>query len=145
MLENFSSKAGKYIAVCESIAFDFGHCNVGSEHLLLSFLKLKDNKLSKELLKYDVVFEKAFVKNLGGRLTVHASHDQFEPLESEIFSEFFKDNFYVNELKYFCHCLVNNEKPLLCLPEDSYKTIAVSCAESRSMEKRSEEPISISI
>ena len=58
MLENFSSKAGKYIAVCESIAFDFGHCNVGSEHLLLSFLKLKDNKLSKELLKYDVVFEK---------------------------------------------------------------------------------------
>ena len=57
MLENFSSKAGKYIAVCESIAFDFGHCNVGSEHLLLSFLKLKENKLSKELLKYNVTFE----------------------------------------------------------------------------------------
>ncbi len=59
MLENFSSKAKKHIALCESIAFDLGHCNVGSEHLLLSFLKTKDNKLYSELenhgLTYDVL------------------------------------------------------------------------------------------
>jgi len=54
MLENYSSRAGKYIAIAESIAFDLGHCNVGSEHLLLSFLKLKDNKLKKELEKYNI-------------------------------------------------------------------------------------------
>lgn len=94
---------------------------------------------------FDALFEKAFVKNVSGTIMVHTSTDKFEPLASEEFSEFFEDNFYVNELKYFCHCLVNNEKPLLCPPSDSYKTIAVSCAESRSLAKRSEELISISI
>ncbi len=58
MLEDFSSKAGKYIAIAESLAFDFGHCNVGSEHLLLSFLKVKDNKLKKLLEIYKLDFEK---------------------------------------------------------------------------------------
>ena len=57
MLEDFSSKAGKYIAIAESLAFDLGHCNVGSEHLLLSFLKLKDNKLKKLLEVYKLDFE----------------------------------------------------------------------------------------
>lgn len=57
MLEDFSSKAGKYIAIAESLAFDLGHCNVGSEHLLLSFLKLKDNKLRKLLEVYNLDFE----------------------------------------------------------------------------------------
>ena len=61
MLEDFSSKAGKYIALAESLAFDLGHCNVGSEHLLLSFLKIKDNKLKKLLEKYNLDFE--LVKN----------------------------------------------------------------------------------
>lgn len=58
MLEDFSSKAGKYIAIAESLAFDFGHCNVGSEHLLLSFLKVKDNKLKKLLEIYKLDFDK---------------------------------------------------------------------------------------
>ena len=57
MLEDFSSKAGKYIAIAESLAFDLGHCNVGSEHLLLSFLKLKDNKLKQILEIYKVDYE----------------------------------------------------------------------------------------
>ena len=42
MIANFSDKAQKIIAVAESIAFDFGHSSVGSEHLLLSFLKSYD-------------------------------------------------------------------------------------------------------
>jgi ATP-dependent Clp protease ATP-binding subunit ClpA len=58
MLEDFSSKAGKYIAIAESLAFDLGHCNVGSEHLLLSFLKLKDNKLKRLLEIYKIDYEK---------------------------------------------------------------------------------------
>ena len=57
MLEDFSSKAGKYIAIAESLAFDLGHCNVGSEHLLLSFLKLKENKLKKLLEIYKLDYE----------------------------------------------------------------------------------------
>ena len=57
MLEDFSSKAGKYIAIAESLAFDLGHCNVGSEHLLLSFLKLKENKLKKLLEVYKIDYE----------------------------------------------------------------------------------------
>lgn len=31
--------------VAESLSFDFGHQNVGSEHLLLSLLKIHDNQL----------------------------------------------------------------------------------------------------
>ena len=58
MLEDFSSKAGKYIALAESLAFDLGHCNVGSEHLLLSFLKLKENKLKKLLDLYEIDYQK---------------------------------------------------------------------------------------
>lgn len=58
MLEDFSSKAGKYIAIAESLAFDLGHCNVGSEHLLLSFLKFKDNKLKKILDVYNLDYDK---------------------------------------------------------------------------------------
>ena len=57
MLEDFSSKAGKNIAIAESLAFDLGHCNVGCEHLLLSFLKLKDNKLKKLLEVYKIDYE----------------------------------------------------------------------------------------
>ena len=39
------------------MAFDLGHCNVGSEHLLLSFLKLKDNKLKQLLEEYKLDFD----------------------------------------------------------------------------------------
>ena len=49
MITNFCEKAQKIIAIAESIAFDFGHSSVGSEHLLLSFLKVKDTKVKKLL------------------------------------------------------------------------------------------------
>ena len=49
MIKSFCDKAQKIIAVAESIAFDFGHTSVGSEHLLLSFLKVKDTKVKKLL------------------------------------------------------------------------------------------------
>ena len=40
MLTKFDEQAQKAIVVAESIAFDLGHNNVGSEHLLLSLLKI---------------------------------------------------------------------------------------------------------
>lgn len=61
MIANFSEKAQKIIAVAESIAFDFGHSSVGSEHLLLSFLKVKDTKLKKLLENQGIFYEQ--IKN----------------------------------------------------------------------------------
>jgi ATP-dependent Clp protease ATP-binding subunit ClpA/ATP-dependent Clp protease ATP-binding subunit ClpC len=57
MLNKFNDKAQRIIALSESIAFDLGHSNVGSEHLLLALCKSKDSKLrlllEKENLYYD--------------------------------------------------------------------------------------------
>ena len=54
MLREFDEQAQKAIVVAESLSFDFGHQNVGSEHLLLSLLKIHDNQLKRLLQKYDV-------------------------------------------------------------------------------------------
>ena len=58
MLSKFNEKAQKIVAVSESIAFDFGHVSVGSEHLLLAFLKIKESKLRMILLNYSITYEK---------------------------------------------------------------------------------------
>ena len=59
MLNKFQDKAQKIIALAESIAFDLSQSNVATEHLLLSFLKIKDNKLrsllEKEGITYDLI------------------------------------------------------------------------------------------
>ena len=57
MITNFCEKAQKIIAVAESIAFDFGHTSVGSEHLLLSFLKVKDTKIKRLLESQNITYE----------------------------------------------------------------------------------------
>lgn len=57
MLNKFSDKAQRLIALAESIAFDLGQCSVGTEHLLLAFLKTKDSKLKQFLDKEDITFE----------------------------------------------------------------------------------------
>ncbi len=54
MLTRFHEKAQKAIVIAESIAFDLGHSNVGSEHLLLSLMKMRDSSFSKQLKKYHV-------------------------------------------------------------------------------------------
>lgn len=54
MLMKFSEKAQKAIVVAESIAFDLGHQNVGSEHLLLSLLRMKEAKLASLLSSHGV-------------------------------------------------------------------------------------------
>ena len=54
MLTQFHEKAQKVIVIAESIAFDLGHSHVGSEHILLSLLKLKDSQFVKGLQIYGV-------------------------------------------------------------------------------------------
>lgn len=54
MLEKFSSGAQRIISLAEALAFEYNHPTVGSEHLLLSFLKCKDNVLAKELFKCNI-------------------------------------------------------------------------------------------
>ena len=49
LLREFDEQAQKAIVVAESLSFDFGHQNVGSEHLLLSLLKIHDNQLKRLL------------------------------------------------------------------------------------------------
>ena len=54
MLTQFHEQAQKAIVIAESIAFDLGHSHVGSEHLLLSLLKMKDILFTKMLKTYHV-------------------------------------------------------------------------------------------
>jgi hypothetical protein len=86
----------------------------------------------------DVIFEKAWIKIRGNKLTVYVDNDSFEPLETEEFSEYFGDNGVQNEILYFCHCLKNNEKPLLCMPNESLITMTVNTAEYNSLKSGSE-------
>ncbi|WP_052466181.1 AAA family ATPase [Beduini massiliensis] len=58
MLTKFSEKAQKIIVIAESVAFDLGHANVGSEHLLLSIMKMKDNAMYPLLEKYQITEQK---------------------------------------------------------------------------------------
>ena len=58
MITNFCEKAQKIIAIAESIAFDFGHSSVGSEHLLLAFLKVKDTKVKRLLENQNIDYDK---------------------------------------------------------------------------------------
>lgn len=54
MLMKFSEKAQKAIVVAEGIAFNLGHQNVGSEHLLLSLLKMPEFPLLGLLKPYKI-------------------------------------------------------------------------------------------
>lgn len=54
MLTQFHKKAQKAIVIAESIAFDMGHNSVGSEHLLLALLKMKDCAFSQVLKEHHV-------------------------------------------------------------------------------------------
>ena len=60
MLTKFNEQAQKAIVIAESIAFDLGHNNVGSEHLLLSLLKMSDAKLKTLLIDYNVDDKKIY-------------------------------------------------------------------------------------
>ena len=57
MLNKFNDKAQRIIALSESVAFELGHSNVGSEHLLLALCKSKDSKLKVLLEKENITYD----------------------------------------------------------------------------------------
>lgn len=66
MLGKFNEKAQKIVAMSESIAFELGHISVGTEHLLLAFLKIKESKLRIILenefgLNYEMIREQIII------------------------------------------------------------------------------------
>lgn len=92
---------------------------------------------------YDAVFETACVKfdNCNG-VALYTMDSASNPLEDEAFSEFFESNAPIeNEIKYFCHCLVNNLQPSLCHPSDSLRTMIINCAEAESLKNKTEKEI----
>ncbi len=72
MLSRFNEKAQRAIALAESLAFDFGHNSVGTEHLLLALLKIKDSKLKVILETYNVtanIYQEELIELFGQKPT----------------------------------------------------------------------------
>lgn len=72
MLSRFNEKAQRAIALAESLAFDFGHNSVGTEHLLLALLKIKDCKLKTILESYHVnatIYQEELIELFGKKPT----------------------------------------------------------------------------
>lgn len=81
---------------------------------------------------YDAVFEKASLKFDFDRLIYSGI-----PAKMEITTE----NLLQKELMYFCSCVLNGEKPLKCMPEDSLKSLIINEAETASLMQRA--PVSL--
>ena len=101
MITNFCEKAQKIIAVAESIAFDFGHSSVGSEHLLLSFLKVKDTKVKKILENQGITYDqiKRELLNLFEKKDSLPFYMEYTPSFKEILENAIKDSKKLNEDK----------------------------------------------
>lgn len=87
------------------------------------------------LLGYDAIFENASLKFKNNELILNTANGvEQEPLKGENFSVFFEENNTVKaEIIYYCDCLINNVKPEICLPQESYKTMLISDAELESL------------
>ncbi len=120
MMADFSEKAQKIIAVAESIAFDFGHSSVGSEHLLLSFLKVKENKLKMLLEKQNITYE--LVKNdllsLFEKKETLPFYMEYTPVFREILEKSIKESKKIGEDKVSVEVLaletIRKKDSLLC-------------------------------
>lgn len=89
MLTKFDEQSQKAIVIAESLAFDFGHSNVGSEHLLLSLLKLQESKLKNLLQKYevtDIVIEED-IKRLFGQNDEQPFYLEYSEIIKQILEE----------------------------------------------------------
>lgn len=89
MLTKFDEQSQKAIVIAESLAFDFGHSNVGSEHLLLSLLKLQESKLKNLLQKYDVTDEviEEDIKRLFGQNDEQPFYLEYSDIIKQILEE----------------------------------------------------------
>lgn len=89
MLTQFHEKAQKAIVIAESIAFDLGHSSVGSEHLLLSLLKMKSTTFSNTLKKYNVTDEMIYedIKRLFGEKDVQPFYMEYSEVVKKILDD----------------------------------------------------------
>lgn len=92
MLTQFHEKAQKAIVIAESIAFDLGHSHVGSEHLLLSLLKMKDCPFSKVMKKYHVDDEMIYkdVVRLFGEKDIQPFYMEYSDVVKKILDDAMK-------------------------------------------------------
>lgn len=97
MLTQFHEKAQKAIVIAESIAFDLGHSSVGSEHLLLSLLKMKDSPFSKILKTFHVDDEMIYedVVRLFGEKDIQPFYMEY----SEVVKKILEDAMSMSEAK----------------------------------------------
>ena len=89
MLTQFHEQAQKAIVIAESIAFDLGHSHVGSEHLLLSVLKMKEIPLTKMLKTYhvddDVIYKD--IVRLFGKKDIQPFYMEYSEVVKKILEE----------------------------------------------------------
>ena len=89
MLTQFHEQAQKVIVIAESIAFDLGHSHVGSEHLLLSLLKMKDILMTKMLKSYHVDDEVIYkdIVRLFGEKDIQPFYMEYSDIVKKILEE----------------------------------------------------------
>lgn len=108
MLTQFHEKAQKVIVIAESIAFDLGHSHVGSEHLLLSLLKLKDQEYVKHLIKYEVDDEKIYndIVRLFGEKDIQPFYMEYSDTVKKILEDALKIAKYKKQTKVMINDLM---------------------------------------
>jgi len=81
MYDRFSRESMEIIAVSQEEAEEWRHSYVGTEHLLLAFLKINDSDIFRFLSSNDVTYEKVAVllEEEKGRGEVRLSADDLEP------------------------------------------------------------------
>lgn len=89
MLTQFHEQAQKAIVIAESIAFDLGHSSVGSEHLLLSMLKMKESSFAKILKTYHVDDEMIYkdIVRLFGEKDIQPFYMEYSEIVKKILEE----------------------------------------------------------
>ncbi len=81
---------------------------------------------------FDVVFENASLVLKGTDFILYTDKEDREFINKEAFEDYFSsDDFYENEIHYFCHCLTNSLKPELCMPENTLNSMLVNEAEMK--------------
>lgn len=81
MYDRFSRESGEVIVVSQEEAAEWRHSYVGTEHLLLAFLKLKGGDAHRFLTTHGVTYAKvkALVESEKGKGSVRLSADDLEP------------------------------------------------------------------
>ena len=117
MLTQFHEKAQKAIVIAESIAFDLGHSSVGSEHLLLSLLKMKDSPFSKILKAYHVDDEMIYedIVRLFGEKDIQPFYMEY----SEVVKKILEDAMSMSEAKKEAKVSLNTLSIALLMQKES--------------------------